>query len=521
MRIINKLLEPLAEYSNFLICLFLMTSFIDVIYLIFIDRLYLYSIYFALHGYIMCYLIVLFGSFLKSNIFKWYKIIFYFLGIINVLIDFICHYIFNMGFAYDMVGIIRATNIQEVQEFMNMYLSWNLLLACALVVVFCFLLIKYIKPIRWTRLCQLGALGFFSLGLILIIAKESTVWQRIFLGKPFLLCSYTLPPDLKQYRTDVSIVRSRDLYPQNVIIIIGESFSKSHSQLYGYDKMTNPKLYAKQQDSLLYVFSNISAPATNTIECFKQIMSTYEYSSSKSWYEHITLIDILNKSSYKTIWVSNQSQKGGYDNVVAKYAELCDTMCWVGNRFQGVSRTSYDEEVLPILKSIKNTHSASKAFFVHLMGSHYTFNSRYPEKYNYFTEKDYGNLLSNQRRNIAEYDNSVLYNDYVVNEIIDVFKDEETIVIYFPDHGLDLYDSSDDYIGHGTSNEKSSIVSKQIPFVVFVSDKLRDKDELIVSRIVNSIDKQFNTTNLIYTIMDIIGVDFNDKIIEKESLFRQ
>lgn len=519
MRIINKLIDTLSERFDFLICLFLMATLIDFVYLNFIDKENLYSIYFALHGYVMCYIVAFLGSLLPPGLFKLYKTILIFLGIINVLIDFTCHYIFNMGFTYDMVGIIKATNSQEVQEFIAMYLSGDLIVAYMLVVVACLLIPKYLKLIKWSRFCQWCALVVFFFGIILIIAKDSTVWQRVFLGKPFLFYSYTLPPDLKQYRTDVSIVRLRELYPQNVVMIIGESFSKSHSQLYGYGKQTNPLLSALHKDSCLFVFDNVEAPATNTIECFKQIMSTYEYSSTKPWYEHVNFIEILKKSAYKTIWVSNQSQKGGYDNVVAKYAELCDTMCWVGNRFQGVARTSYDEEVVPILNDIKNTHSGSNAYFVHLMGSHYTFNSRYPEKYNCFAAKDYDDLPSYQRSNIAEYDNSLLYNDYVVNEIINIFKGDEAIVIYFPDHGLDLYESSNDYIGHGTSNETSSRVSKQIPFVIYVSDKLRSKDCSIVGRIENSLDKEFNTGDLIYTVMDIIGVEFKDRKTRKGSLF--
>lgn len=519
MRVIDFLLRPFNGLFNFLLGLFLMTSLIDTIYLLFHDNEIMFAGYFALHGYVMCYFIVLLGTFLKPNLLKWYIESLYFLGFVNVLIDISCHYLFNMGFSYDMVGIIKATNSQEVLEFFNMYFSWDLLIIMTIILVVSFFYRKYIKPINLIYPLKILGLFIVFLGLLIFGVKKSTQWERIFLGKPYLFMTYKLPPDLKQFRTSPTLYSKSEKTPANLVIIIGESFSKSHSQLYGYEKNNNPNLIQKQKDSLLYVFSSITAPATHTMECFKLIMSTYDSSSSIPWYKHVTLFEILDQAGYKTIWVSNQSQKGGYDNIVAKYAELCDTMCWVGNRFQGTARTSYDEEVIPILKKVKESQSEKNVYFVHLMGNHYTFSSRYPEKFNYFKAKDYENLPPKQRYNIATYDNSVLYNDYVVNEIIELFEHEETFVIYFPDHGLDIYDSSHDYVGHGTSNEKSAIVAKSIPFVVFLSEKLKKEFVSFEGKVKGSVDKNYCTGNFIYTIMDIIGVDFESMNSASKSLF--
>jgi heptose-I-phosphate ethanolaminephosphotransferase len=57
---------------------------------------------------------------------------------------------------------------------------------------------------------------------------------------------------------------------------------------------------------------------------------------------------------------------------------------------------------------------------------------------------------------MAEYDNSVLYNDYVVSEIIKCFADKDAVVLYFSDHAIDLFETDEKYCGHALSNNASS-----------------------------------------------------------------
>ena len=502
-----------------------LSSSVDVVMLFISESLYLASLYVAFYAMVLSYVIVFVGGFLRGRLNIIYEKIWISIGLINFSIDFICYKIFKMGFNQDMIGIIRATNIQEAKEFISMYFSWSSV-TWLLVMIFIIIYLKeIISRINLCKVCQI--IGFFIVivGAAVANVKESSLLNRVFLRKVGSLITYELPPKLTTFYSEFELNDIRETDIPNVVVIFGESFSKSHSSLYGYGKITNPALSKLKEDTMLYVYENVSAPATNTISCFKQFMSTYDSSSQEAWYKHRTIIEMLRKSGYNTFWISNQSQKGGYDNIVARYAELCDTMFWVGNRFQGVNRTSYDEEILPILKDIKSNSlkkdKKKRTFFIHLMGSHYTFDKRFPKDFMQFKESDYLDLKQGQRKNISLYDNSILYNDYVVNEIVNLFREDNVIIFYFSDHGLDLYNSSDVYIGHANSHPISIKSALSIPFMIYISKEFEEKNKYISDRIKKCVGIEWNTAYFPYLIMDVIGKDFGDSIVLKHSPFRE
>lgn len=412
-----------------------------------------------------------------------------------------------------MVGIVKATNPQEATEFIDMFFHWGPVFIVIGITVFCYFLYKIFGKIKPNRIVTLCALLLVVMGVAATTIKKSANWGRVFIGKPFLYLSYQLPPDLSCFYSDLKLkIEDEDKLPDNIVFIIGESFTKFNSSLYGYEKQTNPRLQELVRDSLLYVYSNVVSPGTHTIHCFQNMMSTYNdtQKDTLNWYEGTTVIELLDKTGYTTTWVSNQSQKGGYDNVVAKYAELCDTSLWVGNKFAGTNRMSYDEEVLPLLKSVAGDDSDLNFYCVHLIGSHYTFDSRYPTggEWSVFKENDY-DYPKHQRYNRAAYDNSVLYNDFVVREIIKLFEDKESLVFYFSDHGIDLYYSSDDYVGHATNAPVSVEKAKQIPYMIYVSPALKEANSEMADYINSHKNRTINTADVIYELMRIIGVSIN------------
>lgn len=184
--------------------------------------------------------------------------------------------------------------------------------------------------------------------------------------------------------------------------------------------------------------------------------------------------------------------------------------------------STWDENVLPLAEEGLNTEDSLLLIYVHLWGNHPIYNARYPQSYSKFSPKDYDNLQPHQRQTIAEYDNSVLYNDYVVSELLNMLKDKEAVAIYCPDHAQDLYESSPDYCGHGVKGPKSAFYGTQIPFMVYTSPLYQERFSEMTRRIRESVDRKFRTDDLIYTVMDLVGVKFQDNDdVARYSLFRE
>ena len=151
------------------------------------------------------------------------------------------------------------------------------------------------------------------------------------------------------------------------------------------------------------------------------------------------------------------------------------------------------------------------------MGSHRRYTNRYPTEFNKFSINDIAKDISNEKkRTIAEYDNSVLYNDFVCDQIIQRFQNKDAIVFSFPDHGEEVYDTRN-MCGHGLHNPSSPM--QEIPFLIWTSEMFKRKHPNIVEQMKNATNKPFNTANIIHTIMDICGIQTKDYEIQKSLLF--
>lgn len=160
-------------------------------------------------------------------------------------------------------------------------------------------------------------------------------------------------------------------------------------------------------------------------------------------------------------------------------------------------------------------------FIVHLMGCHADFASRYPASFNVFKEKDYPDRPSSQRRNMATYDNAARYNDFIVNTIMNLVSNREAIVVYAPDHGLDIYQTRPDHCAHAIGgNKRSEDISRDIPFIIYMSPLYLQRHPDVASAVAKSLNKSFDTENMIYLMMDLMQCDFNPPAVKKHSLIR-
>lgn len=431
-------------------------------------------------------------------------------------------------FTYDSFLLIMGTNSQETSDFLQSYFSiekiilWVTTLILLYVVYFSYRFKITIKE-KGTKILIIIGLSISLLGCATL---RYTFFANLFPGK-YIHFMYLYEPitDLSEYRQSVKIEETTKKHPSKIMVIIGESFAKSHSSIYEYEKETNPKLATLMKSKNLYSFTHCEAPATRTTLAFKCIMSTYctSKSTEKKWYECITLNDVF-QPMYEMYWISNQKNSGTYNCVQSYYANLCDSV-WFSNEEIG-QMDCYDEVLLPIIHSLKKANKENKKkpslVIVNLMGQHEAFWLRYPNKWEHYRELDYLDKPQKQRKALASYDNATLYNDYIVYSIIQQYKDEKAIIFYFPDHGLDLYETDESFFGHAQLiSSKSVEISRQIPFFIYVSDSYKQSQPLEIDKIEKSLSKPFNTENFIYSLMDIVGYRFaeNDDV-ETYSLFR-
>ncbi|HEB9334116.1 TPA: sulfatase-like hydrolase/transferase [Campylobacter coli] len=89
-------------------------------------------------------------------------------------------------------------------------------------------------------------------------------------------------------------------------------------------------------------------------------------------------------------------------------------------------------------------------------------------------------LNDKQAKIKSQYLNAIYYNDFVVSEICNYFKNEEAVIFYLSDHGDEVYDFRD-FFGH--TETMGSKHMAEIPFVIFTSNKLKRNHPDIIKKV--------------------------------------
>ncbi|AFI03664.1 hypothetical protein HCW_01895 [Helicobacter cetorum MIT 00-7128] len=154
---------------------------------------------------------------------------------------------------------------------------------------------------------------------------------------------------------------------------------------------------------------------------------------------------------------------------------------------------------------------------LHLMGSHGIYNERFPKNFAKFKPSDLSFTklhVSNDKDKqiVADYVNSLYYNDYILNEIFNLFKDKDAIVFYLSDHAQDIFESGSTF-GH-----KCSKKGVEIPFMIYVSDIFKERHPKKVELIKQALNKPFMSDDLIHSLLPLVGIHTKDEI-ESKNLF--
>lgn len=425
------------------------------------------------------------------------------------IINYITNSILNMNFSAEIATIIAETNRYEIKEFICNFIDLSHILFVFIIilttVISIFLIKKYDKTHLSRKLAYISlVIPFFGIGAYI---NHPAFRYYTFIGT-LSACRYIFheTPNivLTLNKSDVNILGNQ---PQNIVLIIGESYVKSHSSLYGYKYNTTPMMKRLLDNNEILIYDSVVSPATNTNEVFTHIMSKSDTNSALKWYESVSIPELANTVCYDTYWISNQNEKGLYDNISSRFASLCKNKYFSDNTYKAWDKKNYDEIILPYVSQVSDKSIDKKFIIIHLMGQHFDFKTRHPETFNYFKPNQYYHLPEYQRAVVASYDNATLYNDYVVSNIISKFKDQEAIIIYTSDHSLDLYSSSEYYGYARANNAKSYQAATEIPFIIYASEKYKNTHADKYEDLKKRKNKPFNTGNLIFFIMDIMNVD--------------
>lgn len=402
-----------------------------------------------------------------------------------------------------ILQILLETNKNEAFEFIETYFNLKLCLIIIFLGIIIYFFIKsYYKKINISeKIFKSNIIKFILIIYPIVklfgINSDLEIFniERLYTSTKFSIQS------IKNYQRIVSNLDKNKIEIlennskiKNIVFIIGESTARNHMSLYNYDKETNPLLKQQEKQGNLYKFTDTISPHSTTILTLQKLLTFYNYEKSGEWYEYNNIVDIMKEAGYKTYWFSNQEAFGAFGNagnVAATIGNRCDVT--VFNSLMDHA-DSYDEKIVDTAQKYIENDDSKKFIVYHILGAHNTYKNRYPKSFEKF---------KTDIHKIGEYDNAILYNDYVINKIISDFKDKEAIIIYVPDHGEEVYDFRN-FVGH--SNDNVSRYMVEIPFLIYMSDNFKEKYPEIVKKVEKSLNKPYMTDDLIHTILEIADI---------------
>ena len=269
----------------------------------------------------------------------------------------------------------------------------------------------------------------------------------------------------------------------NIVLVIGESYNKHHSQLYGYDKPTTPRQMALQDEGSLVAFTDVVSSWNLTSFVFKHMMSLYAVGDSGEWCDKPLFPEVFRKAGYHVTFVTNQFEPKAKEAVYDFSGGFFLNDPELSQR-QFDSRSTrthrFDDGVLKEYDALKDSTFAHNLVILHLMGSHVDYRARYPQKrQTVFASQMYDRpeLNDKQKQILAHYDNSLRYNDSIVACITQRFVNQDAVVIYVPDHGEEIFDGSPYMYGrmHGANIDyRLARNEMEIPFWIWGSPQYRE-----------------------------------------------
>lgn len=234
-----------------------------------------------------------------------------------------------------------------------------------------------------------------------------------------------------------AVVPEREIY----VLVIGEASRASNWQLYGYDRPTNPHLSTRND---LVLFRSVTTQSNTTHKSVPLMLSSVHTSEHDELFRRTGLPALFNEAGFTTYFISNQAPQGAMIDFLADDAD----------RLIYLDAPNYDGQLVDvILKALDNDSSDKLLFILHTYGSHFSYHQRYPREVATFLPDD---DVAIRRRNAEfirnAYDNSILYTDQVLNDLITLLEREDacSAMFYCADHGEDLFDTAEGRFLHSS-----------------------------------------------------------------------
>lgn len=423
---------------------------------------------------------------------------------------FLFGYYFVYHHVIDMNGMLlmQQTDYNEILEFFRSFPLWKVLVGTFVLAGVILLFVFGGQPLT------VGSVAMWNGGVI--VAMLLAVTHYLFKPHHSLFSRTGL---VRLYLEVSEYVRGNSLYTQNqqqrmehlkataihplpaphtILLVIGESASREFMSAFSpLDEDTSPWMRQLGGDSHhCILFPNAYSCDIQTVPTLEKALTAFNQYDGGQFYTSVSIVDIAKNLGYKVHWYSNQGHLGAADTPVSLVAETSDVAKWTN---QQLGKKYYDEALIDFLDEVDPTRN--NLVVLHLMGSHFNYENRFPEAY-----RKWGAVGNHDQ--ITNYKNTLYYTDSVIKQVHETMRKRLNLqaMVYCSDHG-DIPDR------HRQPNF-GGFRDTHIPLMVWMSEEYVARRPERAQALRDNKDKYW-TNDLLYDlvcgVLDVASPDYKEE----------
>jgi heptose-I-phosphate ethanolaminephosphotransferase len=436
--------------------------------------------------------------------------------------------IYSQEISQSVFMAAMETNPQELVEFLEIYFRWWIPVLLLVYIAPAIVIFRFIQQPQPTNKQRIVVLSLITLLVAVPLTKHakkagqgwSRLAQRYEVVEPFgmlqnfllyranLAESEGMLEKMRAVNKSASAIRLKDTQQkQTYVLVIGESTNRQRLGLYGYERETSPELQKISQDLLVY--QDVVAAIPYTIESLSTALTFAGLADFHRAFSYMNIVTLMQHAGFKVYWITNQQTLSQRNTLLTAFASLADEVKFLNNNRNQHARQP-DEIVFPAYQKALADSAEKKLIIVHLLGTHFRYDYRYPESFEEFTgEVPAGTQVksADDKANYNAYDNAVRYNDYVVAHLIADYQrtDPYGALVYFSDHGEEVFD-----VQHfnGRNGGLPSTNMYTVPFLMWPSPSWREQRD--IAALQSGVQQPYSLSWFLHSWCDLVKIEFTE-----------
>jgi heptose-I-phosphate ethanolaminephosphotransferase len=419
------------------------------------------------------------------------------------------------------------TTPQEALEFLQIYFHWwipVLLFVFTLPVLLLYVFIRVPEPSPRQRKVLLSVITLLLAGPFLTHLDDMETAQNRFFRRHQTVEPWGMLQSYTSYKANLAessqmLDKMKDVthkaapiklidpqQKQTYVMVIGESTNRQRLGLYGYSRDTSPQLQSLRDELLIY--PDVVSAIPYTIESLSTALTFAGLSDFKRAFSHMNVVTLMQRAGFKVIWITNQQTLSSRNTLLTAFANLSDDATFLNNNRRQSARQPDDVVFEPFKKALTDK-AEKKLIIVHLLGTHFAYEFRYPESVTTFDgQKPPASSKVESTDDLAkynQYDNAVLYNDFVVAQLIKDYRQQDPYgaLLYFSDHGEEVFD-----VQHfnGRNGGLPSTNMYTVPFLMWASPSWQKQRDMAALKA--STHNAYSLSWLLHGWCDLVKIDY-------------